>query len=199
MNSAHGNRCRRLLTLLTLAPLGVMLLAGCARPTPGAPLSTPAVRGPGRPAPVSTLVSTVSPRTGLQPSGQTVTGQVTLTTSSSAYSSGNPLVVTIHNGLSTPIGAADHQSNCTVLTLQIWSKGAWTPVSRCELMTETHEVSFAAGSATPVQLGFTDATGRPEGLAAGAYRALLTYTLGPFILSSPGSSVTVETETFTLA
>lgn len=192
----HWHSCRQQVVVLVLMTCGALALAGCGWTSAGdGPVSSsPRQPGSGSGGPASTPSSVPS----LTPSGQTIAGKVTLTPSASSIAPGTPIIVTIHNGLSTPITAADHQSNCTVLTLQVQSNGTWETVARCELMTPTRQVSFAAASATPIQLGSAGKSNNPAGLPPGTYRALLTYSPGPYTTGASTSSATASSETFTI-
>jgi hypothetical protein len=144
-----------------------------------------------------------SPQTGASSSstpealGQVTSGQVTLTLDKRQYTASDTIVVTIHNGLSQIIWAADHQTNCTVVTAERLQVGQWAAVDKCQLMTRTRMVSLAAGSSTPQQLSSAQAMVPPESQAPlpsenwtpGTYRVTLTYVESADGTGGPGGMV----------
>jgi hypothetical protein len=115
--------------------------------------------------------------------GQITSGQVTLTLDKRQYTPSDTIVVTIHNGLPQAIWAADHQTNCTLVTAERLQDGQWAAMGKCPLMTPTRMVILPAGSSTPQQLSGAQGAVPPESQAPapteswtpGAYRVTLTY------------------------
>ena len=97
-------------------------------------------------------------------------GQVTLHLDKQRYSANNTVVVTIANGLSQMIWAADRRTSCTVLVAEQAHAGAWEAMDNCHLMTPTRLMALLPG-VTTTRLS---ASGWP----AGAYRITLTYNSG---------------------
>jgi hypothetical protein len=152
---------------LTLALVGVIVLcAGCGQAIGSS--NSPQVGMPSSPTPTQSVQA-----------GQPTQGQVTLTLDKQRYAMGDTIAVTIHNGLSTTIWAADHQTSCTVLTAERQQDGQWHAVGDCRLMTPTVLMPFSAGSATVQQLF-------GMGWPSGRYRVTLTYTGGDEGTGGPG-------------
>lgn len=111
------------------------------------------------------------------------------------YGQKDTIMVTIVNGLTTPIAAPDHQSNCTTVTLEWWSGANWQPQNPCKLMTATRLIPILAGATMALQL--QPQGGTPPGWATGTYRAAFSYYIGtPGTLS--GSPTTIYSATFTV-
>ncbi len=160
-----------LMTLLAL--LGVSALAaGCGSISQAGTAAQGKDSTPRASSPVSQTATA---------SGQLTSGHVTLTLDKQRYGARDAVVVTIANGLSRTIWAADHQTNCTVLVAEHAQAGAWVPVGNCRLMTPTRLTPLSVGS-TSVHL---DTSAWP----AGDYRITLTYSAGDEGVSGPGGTV----------
>jgi hypothetical protein len=109
-----------------------------------------------------------------------VSGQVTLTLDKQRYGAHDTVVVTIANGLSQMIWAADHQTDCTVLVAEQAHASAWEGVDNCRLMTPT--------SLTPLPLGATTERLDTSGWLTGTYRITLTYGGGDEGRGGPGGT-----------
>jgi hypothetical protein len=151
--------------LLALIGIGAFL-AGCGR-TIGSPGS-----------PQTGAFPTATP--GASPSETLTGGQVTLTLDKQRYLAGDTIAVTLHNGLSQTIWAADHRTDCTVVTAERQQDGQWQGLQNCRLMTPTVLVPLSAGSAS-VQMLSTQGP-----WPAGTYRVTLTYTSGDEGTGGPG-------------
>ena len=85
--------------------------------------------------------------------------------------------VTVANALPLAIVVEDHQSECTVMTLERQEGGGWLAVAPCQLETPTRLLPIPSGAAQTVTL-------RPEGgpqprvWQAGTYRFALHYSAG---------------------
>lgn len=161
--------------LLVLVGAGA-LLAGCGRSagqSPGASDSPPAS------SPTSATPNAV---------GRQSSGPVTLTLDRQRYTAGDTITVTIHNGLSTTIWAADHQTSCTVVTVERLHGSQWQGLQNCRLMTPTRMVPLAAGSDTKQ---FLRVQGSPLGgmWQAGTYRVAFTYSMGDEFTGGQGGVV----------
>lgn len=154
--------------------LGLMILAGC-----GASGSA----GPGGGGTPTTTAGTATP------------GPVTVTTDKQRYGSKDTIAVTITNGSSSTIVAPDHQSNCTIVTLEWWSGANWQPQNPCRLMTPTRLIPIAAGATMAQQL--QPQGGTPPSWPTGAYRLAFTYYVGT-VGSHSGSPTTIYSATFTV-
>jgi hypothetical protein len=109
------------------------------------------------------------------PSASSATpGQGTVTMDKQHYSAADPITATLTNGLVASIWAADHQTSCSVLTVEMQQGDRWLPVGQCRSMITTRMVPFAAGSQTTVQL--LGAGTDPQNVwPAGTYRARFSY------------------------
>jgi hypothetical protein len=159
--------------VILAALLGVSALAaGCGSITQAGP----ATQGKDSTPQASSTVSQTATA-----SGQLTGGQVTLTLDKQRYGARDAVVVTIANGLSRTIWAADHQTSCTVLVAERTQAGAWVPVGTCRLMTPTRLTPLPAGSTT-VHLN-------TSAWPAGNYRITLNYNAGDEGMSGPGGIV----------
>lgn len=160
-------------TMLLWLALG-LLLAGCGyngiSTTTGASPTTTGVAGtptgvarltPG--APGASATATTPPQGG---AGQGVIVQL----SASQYRPGESIVVTIWNHSARTIMFADHQTNCTVVLLQMQAGSLWRSVALCQLMIVTRLLSLGAGKSLSVSL-------KPARAAwsAGTYRIAFRY------------------------
>lgn len=120
-------------------------------------------------------------------------GHVIVATGKSQYTPSEAVDVTIGNGLSGTIFAADHQSDCTVLVIEHLSGQTWQPQNPCLLKSPTRLIPFGAGTTTLQQLqppSGPNASGWPTG----NYRIALTYRLAP-----SGTETTIYSAQFTIA
>jgi hypothetical protein len=126
-------------------------------------------------------------------SGAVTPGHVTVTTSKPQYRPGDTVAVTIANGLSSGILAADHQSDCTVLLIEHLTGQTWQPQNLCQLKSPTRLISFGPGTATPQQLRPPSGQST-SGWPTGSYRITLTYRQSP-----SGQDTTIYSAQFTIA
>ena len=85
--------------------------------------------------------------------------------------------VTVINGLPPPILVEDHQSGCTVVTLERQVDGGWLVVAPCQLETPTLLLSIPSGAAQTVTLRPAGGP-QPRVWQAGTYRFALRYSAG---------------------
>jgi hypothetical protein len=129
------------------------------------------------------------------PNGTATPGPITVTPDKQQYSQSDTIAVTIVNGTSTGIVAADHQSNCTTVSLQWWTSQSWQPQNPCRLMIATRLIPILPGATLAQQLH--PQGGTPPGWATGTYRVAFTYYVGtPGNIS--GSTTTIYSATFTV-
>ncbi len=107
---------------------------------------------------------TATTATGAKPGG------VRVVLDKTAYAPGDPVTVTIENGLSVQIEVTDHHTNCTFVELEQQQSGTWQLIGACKLMTATRLVELPAGSITPQKIGIPTGPNAP-----GTYRVLLRY------------------------
>ena len=152
------------------------------QPTPGSTPGTTATAGStptatANPTPTPTPIPTVvaSPPAVVAPSNQ-----VTLTVEKSHYTTGETINITIANGLTTSIYAYDHQSGCTILSLELQNAdGSWQNQHACREGLVTRAVTMVAGKTQVISLAPT--AGMINGEAnwtKGVYRLVLNYASG---------------------
>src|SRR5262245_57321136 len=95
-------------------------------------------------------------------------GRVSVTTDKSVYDVTETILAKVTNGLEQTIATWDHQSYCTILTLQkLEPTGSWMDVAPCRLETPTRLVRI--GPLTDVSVKI------PPGNSSGIYRLRLTW------------------------
>jgi hypothetical protein len=109
------------------------------------------------------------------------------------------LTVTVVNDLPEAIQVEDHQSDCTIVTLERQEGSGWLAVASCQLETPTRLLSIPPGSTQTVTL-------KPEGgpppgsWQAGTYRFALRYSTaqGQASPAAFAPTGTVYSQTFTI-
>ncbi|MBF6590784.1 MAG: hypothetical protein IVW57_09685 [Ktedonobacterales bacterium] len=128
-------------------------------------------------------------------------GQLTTTSDRSRYSLCDTIQVVIANGLQASVTAADHQTSCSLVTLQRLVNGTWAPQGRCPLETPTRLYEIAPGTAIAQQLtpgsGSFSRTGA-SGWAAGTYRIAFTYFTGSASSRASRQNPPIYSATFTI-
>ena len=142
----------------------------------------PASSGNGpTPLPVLHVTPTFSPSGGGGPTAvpapvQVQTGAVTITLAKTQFAIDEPIAVEVANGLTTQITTSDHQSGCTIVTLQSQdANGLWQVIAPCRQGTPTRLIPIAAGSSMTQTLG-PPSTGSSASWSKGTYRLMLGYT-----------------------
>ncbi len=125
-------------------------------------------------------------------SGTATSGTVRVSVAQRQYTTSDTIDVVISNGLSMAIAASDHQSSCTVVTIQREVNGAWQNVESCRLMTPTRLVEIQSGAMLTQQLAPPSSSGWP----AGTYRVAFRYSSGPE--GTAGTGGVVYTTTFAI-
>ncbi|HEU4784631.1 MAG TPA: hypothetical protein VFS83_14915 [Ktedonobacterales bacterium] len=150
--------------VLTLAACGVTTTGG---QQPGGATSSP---------PTATATSTATP--GRTPVSSVLpTSAITLTTDHASYTASATIIVTLINHRSTSIFTFDHQTSCTILTLQRQTTSGWQTVGGCSLGRMTAQVEIQAGATMKITIAPTAGQIHPTPWAAGTYRAVLNYSL----------------------
>ena len=98
---------------------------------------------------------------------------VTIITDQQRYSARDTVTATITNGVGSDILAADHQSNCTIVTIQRQDGQTWQPQNPCALKSATRLITLAPGSVTAQPLA--PPASAAAGWAPGTYRIAFTY------------------------
>lgn len=125
------------IVLLVCVTVFVLGICGCG--------VTPSQRG----TPTAGAITAATP----VPTGATIVpGSVTVTLAKSHYGTNDTLVVFINNGLLSSIFVADHQTNCSLVTVAYLANGTWQTVGRCRIMTPTRLVEIPASSTNTQQL-----------------------------------------------
>lgn len=124
------------------------------------------------------------------------TNAITLTTDHASYTTSGAIIVTLINGRSTSIFTFDHQTSCTILTLQRQTNSGWQPVGGCAQGRMTVQVEVKAGATMKITLAPTAGQIHPAPWPAGTYRAVLGYSLQKQEMAT-GSTAT--SPTFTLS
>ncbi len=142
----------------------------------------------------STAVTASTPAPGtLQPpptvTGTTTPDVVTLTVNQNHVSLGTVIAASVHNGLATSISTMNHQSDCSVVQLQLQTSTGWSTVLPCKEMTPTQILPLNALGSMAVQLAGIQ--------TAGTYRLVFQYFIGTDI--SPAAAIAMVTSgTFTV-
>jgi hypothetical protein len=106
--------------------------------------------------------------------------RVTVILDKTSYTPDEAITVTIRNGLKTSIIAANHQSGCTLVTLQ-WqdAQGNWQNQNKCRLGVMTRLITLPSQSSQVQSLSPTSGTFARSGQwAKGHYRIIFGFTLG---------------------
>ena len=182
-----------------LVPVGIILmvlLIGCGH-NDGSASGNGSGTGGASPTPTGSG-NGVTPTTGsgptshpTQPPAQPPTGAVILQVGAASYPPGSVVHVTIKNQSNQAINFADHQTNCTVLTVQRQVGDSWQKMAPCRLEILTRLHTLNAGASMDVSIN----TAGPW--PAGVYRARLDFRAGSDTV--PGGAGTVYSSEFSLA
>jgi outer membrane biogenesis lipoprotein LolB len=135
----------------------------------------------------------------------TANGKVAVIVGKAQYTPDATITVTINNGLAKSIVAANHQSGCTLVTLQ-WqdAQGNWQDLNRCRLGMMTKMIMLPPHSAQVQTIAPTSGTfARKAQWVKGNYRIVFNYTFGNADVESiptsgaPGSPI--YSSTFSVA
>ena len=152
-----------------------LFLAGCGYNGVSTAGSSPTTRTTGVAA-TPTVVTRLTPGGPGATSTPTIPPQgtpgqgVTVQTSTSLYRPGDPIVITVSNQTAQTILFANHQTNCTVVLLQLQTGSSWQSVATCKLMIVTKLFPLNAGQRMSISL-------KPSSAAwsAGTYRVAFRY------------------------
>ncbi|HEU5439233.1 MAG TPA: hypothetical protein VFU88_08070 [Ktedonobacterales bacterium] len=160
----------------------LVILAGCGVTGAGAGTGTS----------TSTTTPLASPTASPVPTGPTILqGLVTVTLGKTRYATGENITVYINNGQSQSIWVANHQTSCSLVTLELQSGSVWREIAPCQLKTPTGLIEIKPGTSNTQHVL---APGRPAAWPTGTYRVRLTYALQRL-----GPSTTTYSGTFTVA
>lgn len=114
------------------------------------------------------------------PGAAGATGKVSIAVSPTVATPCDTIRVLVANGLATPIFTANYQSECSIVTVQFQSGGAWQPIAPCTEGRPTMIVKIPAGAVAAITLGPTSGARFGGGLwRVGAYRVEFTYSATP--------------------
>jgi hypothetical protein len=166
---------RMSLICLTFAALQCLAACGASSGSVasggGAPVGTPHSTLTLTPAPTVTTTPAATPT-----STAAADGVVTVTTDRQRYGTTDTITVTVTNSHQYDIFAANHQTACTLVTLQRNDNGAWTPVPGCSASTVTALVPLRAGASDTFRLSPGGGRLKPAPWQVGTYRVVFTYT-----------------------
>ena len=132
-------------------------------------------------------------------------GKVTVIVGKAEYTPNATITVTINNGLTKSIAAANHQSGCTLVTLQ-WqdAQGNWQDQNRCRQGMMTKMIALPAHSVQVQTITPTSGTfARNAQWVKGNYRIVFSFTAGNADIESiPTTGISgspIYSSTFTVA
>lgn len=178
-------RTTRMLALAAaLMALVTLALGGCGVTTAGTGTGT---ETGGTTTPLAS--PTASPVGSATPTGATIVrGSVTVTLGKAQFMPGEAIVVSINNGLPQSIFVADHQTRCSLVTLELQTGSGWRAMAPCLMMTPTGMIEIKSGTTNVQRLL---APSQPPEWPAGTYRVRLAYALQRL-----GSATIVYSATF---
>ncbi|HEY7340566.1 MAG TPA: hypothetical protein VH591_06785 [Ktedonobacterales bacterium] len=163
----------------------VLMLAACG-------VTTTSEQQPGgatSATPTATTASTATPKGTPVPSVPP-TSAITLTTDHASYTTSATIIVILINGRPDSIFAFDHQTSCTILTLQRQTGSGWQPVGGCAQGRMTVQVEIKAGATMKISLAPSAGQIHPTPWPAGAYRVVLSYALQKQEMATGSMAVT---------
>ena len=135
----------------------------------------------------------------------TASGKVAVSVGKAQYTPDATITITIDNGLAKSIVAANHQSGCTLVTLQ-WqdAQGNWQDLNRCRLGMMTKMVMLPPHSAQVQTIAPTSGTfAQKAQWVKGNYRIVFSFTFGNADVESIPTSGTpsspIYSSTFSVA
>ena len=103
--------------------------------------------------------------------------EISVITDKESYRVQEEIVVTIENGLDTPITSQDQRTYCSIIILEQQLAAGWQPVNNCTANAPGQEVTIHPDSVATVTLIPNQLS---DGIiTSGTYRATLLYTTGP--------------------
>lgn len=123
------------------------------------------------------------------------TNAIGLSSDKSSYMPSSTINVTLINRRSTSVFAFDHQTACTILTLQRQTTGGWQSVGGCALGRATQLVEIKAGATMQIALAPGAGQLKPSPWPAGTYRVVFAYALDAQNMSA---GLTVATPDFAI-
>jgi hypothetical protein len=116
-----------------------------------------------------------------------------LSVDKSSYTPSSTIIVTLVNRGATNVITFDHQTGCTILTLQRQVSGDWQPVGSCAMGRVTQQVTIPAGKTMQIKLTPGGGQIHPSLWPTGTCRVVLR-----FASSQQGAATVVATMLFTI-
>lgn len=179
--------CRLSFVVAALLALGACGVSGAGTVAQSTPSTTVIIS----PAPSATATS----------ASAASTGAVIVIVDQQHYGTKDTIVVRVTNGLSNNIYAGNHQTDCTIVTLEMSSGGAWQPTGACRTEIATIFLPVRAGTTSTFDLAPNGGQFKSSGWITGTYHVALRYTLSnPESGNSapPSSFETVYSATFSI-
>lgn len=166
-----------------------LLLAACGVTTAGSNATQ---------APAGTQASASATASAIASATATLqAGTVAVVLDKPHYTASDTINATILNGLDHTIWAADHQTDCTILSVEQQTNSGWDRVGRCMLASVTRFVPISASSRMAVTIAMGQAGNGGVAWSAGTFRVVLTYLNSD--TDADGAGTTVLSETFTIS
>ncbi|MGH9802574.1 MAG: hypothetical protein ACRD82_19590, partial [Blastocatellia bacterium] len=127
---------------------------------------------------------------------QLPSNQVILNTNKSAYIEQEAVFFRVNNDTAQNVVAYDHQSFCSIVTVQQQKGGNWESVFPCLLSTPSRPVKVSSREEIELKLPTEDATSK---LPVGSYRLGLTYWNVDANGNTTGNPTTIYSQTFSVA
>ena len=166
--------------MLACCFVGILLgLAACGVSSGGSTANTPGENA----TPMPTLANG-------QGSATPAPDSVTLLLDKAQYAASDTLTITLYNKVATPITASDHQSACTIVTVQMQRNDAWVNVGKCLQGTPTRRITLDANSTMAITVAPGASNLAPNAQwQAGTYRVAFTYIPGKDEVVGPATVV----------
>ncbi|MBA3822695.1 MAG: hypothetical protein H0X24_02180, partial [Ktedonobacterales bacterium] len=90
--------------------------------------------------------------TGGNGGGTPAPDKVTVLLDKAQYGVGDTFTISVVNRVATPITASDHQSACSIVTVQVERNGAWVNIGKCLQGKPTQRITLAANATTTIAM-----------------------------------------------
>jgi hypothetical protein len=148
----------------------VLLLAACG-------VTTTTGLQPGGALNATTTATSAATPGGTPVSSVPPTDAVVLSIDHTSYTPSSTINVTLINHRATSIFTFDHQTSCTILTLQRQTPSGWEATGGCALGRMTQQVEIKAGATMQIALAPGAGQMHVTPWPAGTYRVILNYAL----------------------
>jgi hypothetical protein len=103
---------------------------------------------------------------------------ITVTTDRAVYTPSETVVVTIANRLATSVLAADHQTSCSIVSIELLLGQTWQRQNPCLLMSPTRLIEIHPSDSSVLRLPPPMQAGSAA-WPSGTYRVVFAYQLSP--------------------